>query len=89
MFFEIGVRQSFSNFTGKHLCRSLFSDVADLKACNFVKKRLQHRCFPEKFAKFLRTPQGAAYEFCSGDCVGIVSLSKYIIISNQCIKVNA
>ena len=24
------------------------------KACNFVKKRLRHRCFPLKFAKFLR-----------------------------------
>ena len=23
---------------------------------NFIKKRLQHRCFPVKFAKFLRTP---------------------------------
>ena len=23
-------------------------------ACNFIKKRLQHRCFPVKFAKFLR-----------------------------------
>ena len=23
---------------------------------NFVKKRLQHRLFPVKFAKFLRTP---------------------------------
>ena len=27
-----------------------------LKACNFIKKRLQHRCFPVKFTKFLRTP---------------------------------
>ena len=26
------------------------------QACNFIKKRLQHRCFPMKFAKFLRTP---------------------------------
>ena len=25
-------------------------------ACNFFKKRLQHRCFPVKFAKILRTP---------------------------------
>ena len=24
--------------------------------CNFIKKRLQHRCFPMKFTKFLRTP---------------------------------
>ena len=26
-----------------------------LKACNFIKKRLWHRCFPVNFAKFLRT----------------------------------
>ena len=28
--------------------------VADLKACNFIKKRLQPRCFPVNIAKFLR-----------------------------------
>ena len=27
-----------------------------LEACNFIKKRLQHRCFPGNIAKFLRTP---------------------------------
>ena len=26
------------------------------KACNLVKERLWHRCFPVNFAKFLRTP---------------------------------
>ena len=26
------------------------------RACNFIEKRLQQRCFPVKFAKFLRTP---------------------------------
>ena len=35
---------------------SLFNKVAGLKACNFIKKRVQHRCFPFKFEKFLRTP---------------------------------
>ena len=34
---------------------SLFNQVADLQSSNFVKKRLQHRCFPVKYAKFLRT----------------------------------
>ena len=34
---------------------SLFNKVADLQACNFTKKRLQHRCFPVKFVKFFRT----------------------------------
>ena len=48
IFFKIGVLKNFANFTGKHLCWSLF--------WNFIKNRLQHRCFPVKFAKFLRTP---------------------------------
>ena len=40
MFFEIGVIQNFPFFIGKHLFRSLFfSNVAGLKACNFVKKK--------------------------------------------------
>ena len=37
----------------KHLCWSLF-------LIKFIKKRLQHRCSPVKFAKFLRTPIVAA-----------------------------
>ena len=28
---------------------------SDLKASNFIKKKLQHRCFPVNMAKFLRT----------------------------------
>ena len=35
---------------------SLFNKVAGLNACNFVKNRLQHRCFAMKFVKFLITP---------------------------------
>ena len=37
---------------------SLFKKVAGLKACqglNLIKKTFQHRCFPVKFVKFLRT----------------------------------
>ena len=49
------VTKNFTQFTGKHLCRSLS------EACNFIKKSLQHRCFHVHFAKFLthlfyRTP---------------------------------
>ena len=33
------------------LCNKVF-----LEACNFMKKRLLHRCFPVNFVKFLRTP---------------------------------
>ena len=35
---------------------SLFKKVAALQACNFIKKRPQHRCFPVNIAKFLRLP---------------------------------
>ena len=42
MFFKRGVLKNFAVFTG-------------LQACNFIKKRLQHRCFSVNIAKFLRT----------------------------------
>ena len=45
VFCKKGVPENFSNFTGKHL-----------KAYNFIKKRLQHRCCRVKFMKFLTTP---------------------------------
>ena len=38
------------------MLESIFKKAAGLKACNFIKKRLQHRCFPVNFAKFLRIP---------------------------------
>ena len=44
MFFNIGVLTNLVVFTGK-----------GLKDCNFIKKRLQHRCFPVNIVKFLRT----------------------------------
>ena len=34
----------------------LFNKAAGLQVCNFIKKRLQHRCFPVIIAKFLRIP---------------------------------
>ena len=34
---------------------SLFNEVAGLNACNFIKKRLQHKFFPVNIAKFFRT----------------------------------
>ena len=34
--------KNFAIFTGNHLCWSLFFQ----KCCNFIRKRLQHRCFP-------------------------------------------
>ena len=37
------------------MLESHFNKVAALKACNFIKKRLQHRCFLVNIAKFIRT----------------------------------
>ena len=38
------------------MLESVFNKVVGLKACNFIKKRLQHRCFPVNVGEFLRTP---------------------------------
>ena len=48
-------------FSQDHLCWSLFWDedaikLQVVKACNYIEKRLQHRCFPVNIAKFLITP---------------------------------
>ena len=52
-----GVLKNFANFTEKHLCHSLFfNKFAGFQAWNFIKKWLQHKCFPVNFAKFFRTP---------------------------------
>ena len=54
---EKGVLKNFAKFTGKYLRQSLFfNKVADLKPAILLKKKLRHRCFHVKFAKFLRTP---------------------------------
>ena len=37
------------------MLESFFNKAAGLKACNSIKKRFQHNCFPVKFAKYLRT----------------------------------
>ena len=57
VFFKIGVIKSFHKFHMKTpLLESLFHTVAGLQACIFIKTRLQHRRFPVKSPKFLRTP---------------------------------
>ena len=51
------VLNNFAIFTGKHLSWSLFfKKIVVLKACDFIKKRLQNRCFPVNIAQFLRIP---------------------------------
>ena len=58
VFCEKGALRNFTNFTGKHLCQSLF--LIKLQASDwgfsFIKKSLWHRCFPVNLAKILRTP---------------------------------
>ena len=58
VFREKGVLKNFAIFTGKHLCWSLNliklrPSGSCLRDCNFVKKRLQHRCFSVNIATFL------------------------------------
>ena len=55
MLFKIGALKSFPNFTGKHLCWSLFLKNLQAEGLQLCKKRLQHRCFPVNFVKFLKT----------------------------------
>ena len=51
------VLRNFAKFTGKHLCKNLFfNKVAGLRYATLLEEILWHRCFPVKFAKFLRTP---------------------------------
>ena len=50
-----GALRNFAKFTGKHLCQSLFLIKLQTLACNFIKIRFWHRCFPVNLVKFLRT----------------------------------
>ena len=54
MFFEIGVFKVCNIHRKTPVLESLFSKVTRLKICKFIKKRLQHRCFPVNTANFLR-----------------------------------
>ena len=54
MFFEIGVLKVCNIYRSTPLLESLFSKVASLETYKFVKKRLQHRCFPVIIANFAR-----------------------------------
>ena len=55
MFFKMDFLEDFALFTGKHLCWSLFlTKLQTFMSATFIKKRLQHRCFPVNIAKSLR-----------------------------------
>ena len=56
VFCKKGAFKNSAKFTGKCLCQSLvFNKVVGLRFVTLIKKRLQHKHFPESFAKFLRT----------------------------------
>ena len=55
MFFKIGVLKNVAIFAGKAPVLELLFNKVGLEVCNFIKKRLQHRCFLVNIAKFLRT----------------------------------
>ena len=57
VFCKKDVLRTFTKFTGKHLCKSLFfNKIAGLRPATLFKKRLWQKSFPVNFAKFLRTP---------------------------------
>ena len=81
-----GVLKNFAKSTGKHLCWSLFfHNVTGQKAAALLKKRLQHRCFPVNFSKFLRNLFQRTH---SGDCFCKSSLygwsrSKWLLLNSN------
>ena len=55
MFRKKAVFKNRAIFVGKQLFSSLFfNENTSPQFCNFIKKRLQHRCFPANIAKFLK-----------------------------------
>ena len=55
MFYEKSCSLKFRKFYRKApVLESLLNKIAGLKACNFIKNRVQHMFFLLKFAKFLR-----------------------------------
>ena len=47
---------SWENHDFFKIAKTATGGVLSKKACNVIKKRLQHRCFPVNIAKFSRAP---------------------------------
>ena len=56
MFHKNSCSQKFCNVHRETPVLESFDKVAGLQTCNFIKTRLQHKCFLVKIAKFFRTP---------------------------------
>ena len=75
VFFKIDVLQNLAIFTEKIPVLASYrknTRVAGFKASSFIEKRLQLRCLPVKFAKFLGTP---FLQSISGGCFWILQIS--------------
>ena len=59
------------------------NEVAGLKPSNFIKKRLQHRCFPVNIVKFLKAP--VFKNICERLPLIIRSSSSCKFISDKCL----
>ena len=66
MFFKIAVLEILQIAQGNICVGVFFNKVTVLQVGNFLKKRLQNKCFPMKFVKFLRT---SFLQNTSGDCL--------------------
>ena len=56
------------------------SPLIKLQGCNFIKKRLQRRCFPVNIAKFLKT---TFLLNTSGDYFWKLDLKTFFVVTNQ------
>ena len=60
MFFEIVVITNFRNIHRKKpVLESFFTKAAGLHACNFIKRALQHRCFPCEYCEIFKNSSGS------------------------------
>ena len=77
-------KRCFSTFRSIHRKMSVQESFLEsgLKVCNFIKKRLQHRCFPVNIAKFLRT---AFSQNTSSGCFWFHNRNKY---KSTCVFIN-
>ena len=57
----------------------LFNKVTGLEVCNFIKKRLQHRCFLVNIAKFLRT---LILKTSANGCCSVLLIIKLVITAS-------
>ena len=79
MFFEIGVLKVCNIHRKTPVLESLFSKVASLEAYKFIKKRLQHRCFPVNIANFLR--KFYLKKTIGGCFVSLLCISSFFLLS--------